>query len=70
MTHQMNPDSVRDAVAYLLASLQGDDAGRGAIVANCDPVELIDALTVMHLRALVALHLLAAQIRYDEEPEQ
>lgn len=42
-------DNVRDAVAWLEATIHGDRTGKVAIAENCDPVGLVDALTGMYL---------------------
>ena len=52
----LSNDDRRDALAYLLATYRGDEAGRDAIAAGCDPAGLVDGLTVYTLHLLSAVH--------------
>lgn len=38
-------EGMRDAAAWLHASKNGDTEGRNAVALNCDPTQLVDALT-------------------------
>jgi len=42
-----------DAIAYTIASLQGDDHGRAVIAGNCDPVGMVDAMSALVVALLV-----------------
>ncbi|BBY61156.1 hypothetical protein [Mycolicibacterium sarraceniae] len=44
---ELNPRSegMRDAAAWLQANKNSDTKGRHAIAVNCDPTQLVDALT-------------------------
>lgn len=53
---RLDPDSVRDACAFLRATLEQDYAGRTAVAKACDPSEMVDALVFLHLRLLVQVH--------------
>ena len=52
MTSRLRDDAV-DAIAYTVASLQGDDTGRAVIAGNCDPVGMVDAMSALVVALLV-----------------
>ncbi len=49
---EASADAIRDALAWCEALIHNDADARGAIAVNCDPVEMIDALAMMHLSLL------------------
>lgn len=55
-TRPLDPDSVRDACAFLRATLTNDAEARAAIAKACDPSGMVDAICFMHLRLLVQVH--------------
>ncbi len=51
MTDQAR-DGDRDALAYTLATLQGDHEARRAIVLHCDPAATVDSLVTLFVGSL------------------
>ncbi|KNA89675.1 hypothetical protein RND64_12295 [Gordonia sp. w5E2] len=46
---RLDTDDMRDALAYMRATVLGDTAGRMAIATNCDPAHMLDCLTAYAL---------------------
>jgi len=59
---EASADGIRDALAWLEATIHNDADARGAIAVNCDPVAMLDALTMMHLSLLSEVYPDAAAV--------